>query len=308
MLLKFKQFGALLNRKAKRLRGYTGNAVFIFLEYIKTASWSDESYSILFSVKLRWDEKIKVGFRNSNYHLHFEKFTPATIAAHDLVIPLTMEDLRYLDEYRSVMKDQIMPVPCLEAIELCDDKLLFYQSLVKSGFSKNLPVVGKDLAFPYILKKRTGENGDNCFIISDSKTEQEHLNLISDPEYICQEIIKGTKEYATHILFRNGKIIKALNIRYLFSAETVVKGKDKYLYRSPCKPRHLDLLADMLKSIQFEGLCCFNYKESAGIPYVFEVNPRFGGSLCSFFFLFMRGLKRFPSPEAAVTHVLSDRN
>ncbi len=39
------------------------------------------------------------------------------------------------------------------------------------------------------------------------------------------------------------------------------------------------------------GLCCFNYKVIDDNPYLLEINPRFGGSLSSFFFSFIRQLK-----------------
>jgi hypothetical protein len=31
--------------------------------------------------------------------------------------------------------------------------------------------------------------------------------------------------------------------------------------------------------LNFQGLCCFNYKLVDGQPVIFELNPRFGGSL-----------------------------
>ena len=40
------------------------------------------------------------------------------------------------------------------------------------------------------------------------------------------------------------------------------------------------LFSDMLTKLHYTGTCCFNFKMEAGEPLIFEINPRFGGSLC----------------------------
>jgi len=111
--------------------------------------------------------------------------------------------------------------------------------------------------------------------------------LIDSPDYFCQRIIEGQTEYATHIIFRNNEIASYINVEYFFSDNVSIKGQDRIICKTICDCPHLELFSAMLASIGFEGLCCFNYKEVDGKPFVFEINPRFGGSLSSFFFSFM---------------------
>jgi predicted ATP-grasp superfamily ATP-dependent carboligase len=40
-----------------------------------------------------------------------------------------------------------------------------------------------------------------------------------------------------------------------------------------------DLFAQILTRLDYEGTACFNYKIANGQPMIFEINPRFGGSL-----------------------------
>ncbi|MNC96669.1 hypothetical protein D3C83_141030 [compost metagenome] len=53
----------------------------------------------------------------------------------------------------------------------------------------------------------------------------------------------------------------------------------------------LDSFCEILTLLKFEGLCCFNYKIKDSRPLIFEINPRFGGSLCSYFYPFIRHLE-----------------
>ena len=113
---------------------------------------------------------------------------------------------------------------------------------------------------------------------------------LSDPAFYRQEIIRGRNEFATHILFTENRIVKSLDVRYEFESDIPIKGQDRPLYTAVGKCDYLDLFATILRSIGFEGLCCVNYKVVDGRPYIFEINPRFGGTLCPYFFSFIRHL------------------
>jgi hypothetical protein len=47
---------------------------------------------------------------------------------------------------------------------------------------------------------------------------------------------------------------------------------------APKSPRPI-LFAEILKKLDYKGTCCFNFKIEDGAPRIFEINPRFGGSL-----------------------------
>ncbi len=169
---------------------------------------------------------------------------------------------------------------------------MFNLALIKAGFDQYIPKVtqGLGLTTPYILKKRIGWWGTGCYIVRNYDDEKAQLDRINDPEYFCQELVHGSAEFATHILFIGGRIVKSLNIKYEFSIDTPIKGQDpdqlKVVHRCP----YLDLFARVLRTVQFEGLCCVNYKVTNGQPFLLEINPRFGGSLAPYFFSFIRHL------------------
>jgi len=222
--------------------------------------------------------------------LLFDAFTDENIEKSDLAVPLTMKDLKYLSSHRKLAARNLIPIPDLAAIEICDDKYLFYQTLKEKGFGDYLPRIGTHPPYPYILKKRVAEDGDNCYLVFDAADEKAHQAELSDPEYFSQEIIAGHNEYATHILLKDGKIQSCINIKYTFKEDLPIKGQNTYISREISGCPYLDSFAQMLNAAGFEGLCCVNYKVRDNRPYVFEINPRFGGSLSPFFFSFVSKL------------------
>jgi hypothetical protein len=256
------------------------------------AAWSGprKGMRILFSVKPKWQRAISFGFSLSPYKVMFAEFAPAVLDGKDLIVPLTIDDAKTLNGHAKLLADSLIPVAENHVIELCDDKVQLNAALIAAGFGQYVPEMGTDIAFPWILKKRIDEWGANSRIICDAQQAQMYAELISDPHYFCQSVVVATREYATHILIRGGRIVHALNIEYVFAADFYIKGKNRPICKtiSPCP--YLELFTDILNAIGYNGLCCINYKVQDNRPLLLEINPRFGGSLSAFFFSFMRRL------------------
>jgi carbamoylphosphate synthase large subunit len=130
----------------------------------------------------------------------------------------------------------------------------------------------------------------HCHLIADQAQEEALSPFLHSPAYFVQAYIPGEREYATHLVFRNKQVVCSLEIEYVFGTQTPIKLQDEFKYTRIRECPHLDLFASVLESIGFEGLCCLNYKYHGGRPWIFEVNPRMGGSLRLFFFSFLRHL------------------
>jgi predicted ATP-grasp superfamily ATP-dependent carboligase len=255
------------------------------------ALFSRKKLNILFSLNNEREEDIKKSFRLLQHTISFDEFTHEKLENKDLVVPLSLNDIRRINLHPELATRNPIPIPSNESMDICDDKYLFYTTLAKKGFEKDMPRVGKDLKMPYMVKKKIAHMGMDCYVIDSEAKAEKYENEINDPDYFCQEIVQGPKEYATHLLFKNGKVVYALNVIYIFSTPTYVKGRDKFICNKLGRCPHQELFGRMLAAIDFEGLCCFNYKEIHGKPYVFEINPRFGGSLAMFFFSFLKHLE-----------------
>lgn len=265
------------------------NWLYVKSEKLRALLSFGNAKKILFSGKPDWFDAIKTGFRHLPHQVESGSITEDSFRSYDIVVPLslaTLEDARH----RSPLQKNALPLPSEESVRLCDDKYEFNQALVKVGFGRYIPKVaqGAGLATPYILKKRVGTWGKECYIIRNREDEVAHSDRITDPDYFCQELVPGSSEFATHILFIDGRIVKALNIKYQFAIDTPIKGQNVERLRAIHRCPYLDLFARILQAIQFNGLCCVNYKVSDGQPFLLEINPRFGGSLAPYFFSFVR--------------------
>jgi predicted ATP-grasp superfamily ATP-dependent carboligase len=142
-----------------------------------------------------------------------------------------------------------------------------------------------------MVKVNSGYYGDGCHVIQTEEERILHQDKFASPDYFTQEMIPGEREYATHILIRKGKIVKSLGIEYIFDHPLPIKGQDSprdvMLMRDP----HLHVWESLLTDFAYEGLCCVNYKMKDGVPLLLEINPRFGGSLATFFVSFLRHFK-----------------
>ena len=239
-----------------------------------------------------WQRQIRRGFRSTPHELVFGPISEGSRAEFDVVMPIQIQELMRAHQWPEFLKANPIPIPSEECISLCDDKFKFGQTLIKTGFGEYIPMMTQDgeLKPPYILKKRIGYWGKDCWVVRTRQEEWIAGDKRNDPAFYRQRIVPGPVEFATHILFEKGRIVKALNIKYKFGKDIPIKGQDKPLYTVIHRCPYLDLFGKILRSIDFQGICCVNYKVERGNPYILEINPRIGGSLTPFFFSFMRHL------------------
>ena len=281
-----KRYADIIHRK------YSGVNGKLFSWFFKTQlNFSIKNrINILFSSKDDWVPNIRRGFQLTNHNIEFKKFSPEIINNFDLVVPLTIEDLLYLNDFPELLCNNPIPIPSRESILLCDDKFLFNNKLMELGFEKYLPKMDKELSYPYMLKKKIDQWGQNTYIVGDATMEEKLIDFLTDDNYFTQEIIAGKNEFATHILFKNNRIIRSLTMKYVFDKTIPIKGKDKYKYLYICHFSYLDLFSSVLQSIGFDGICCINYKIQNNQPMIIEINPRVGGSLCPFLSSFVQSV------------------
>jgi hypothetical protein len=283
----------IASRKSARIfLAQNRNKFYVKFEKLWALLLPGRSLRVMMSEKPDWMEDIRAGFRRTGHTVEFGPITPESFQKYDVVVPLRLEDLPLVRDYAPASWKNPIPIPSRECEELCNDKFEFNRTLINAGFGKHIPRMGKgeELQPPYILKKRIGYWGSGCHIIRNHEDEVNFRELLNNPAYFCQEIVLGSCEFATHILFTDNEIVKALNIMYAFETEAPIKGKDSDIYKVVHRCPYLGLFARILQTIRFQGLCCVNYKISRGVPMVLEVNPRFGGSLSRYFFSFLRHL------------------
>jgi hypothetical protein len=281
MSIRLKQWHAQLASKA-----------FIATELARAYALPGSGMRILISDRDGWTDVMRRKFRLTRHAVTFGDLTRASLEDYDLVVPLTIEDLKFLDTVRDRIADNPIPIPSMQSVLLCDDKQQFNQVLVRKGFGEYIPRTGSQIGYPYILKKSIDEAGQHSHIVVDKAQEEGLSDKRTDPDYFAQDFVVGPVEYATHVLFKDGRVVFSLNIEYGFDTDTPIKGRNSPSYRLLGHCPHQELFAAVLSAIGFEGLCCFNYKIRDNRPLLLEINPRFGRSLCGYFFAYIRHFAR----------------
>ncbi len=240
--------------------------------------------NILCSDKDDWKVKCsQQHFDRTYYNFVYADFNKILrIKPFDLVLPLFEKDIFILNKYYTRTKNFL--IPSNKLVRFCNDKNAFNNYLIANGFSRFIPaMLHESKGFPYILKKSIDQWGENSYIIDSPEKELELLYLVNDPAYFKQEYIAGEDEYTTHFIFDKDKIAYDFTLHFRFPYTTYIKGSKSPAFKTaqinPTETLHTDVFEHILRTIKFRGVGCFNFKISNGLPKIFELNPRVGGSL-----------------------------
>ena len=88
--------------------------------------------------------------------------------------------------------------------------------LLKNNLSDYLPNISTENTYPYILKNRVGEWGDDIYVIQNSKDESIHKEKICSRNYFKQQFIPGNTEYTAHIIAQNKSIVFFKVLKFFF--------------------------------------------------------------------------------------------
>lgn len=250
--------------------------------------------TILFSRGIEWETQIRDKIKcHATFFYDFDEVDPSVF---DIVIPLSLKSQKYINKHKQYLIPHKAIVPSDYCIDLCNNKFNFYQFLIDNNFNEFTPITNCIQKFPYILKKNIGEFGVGTLIIKNEDDERENTEKINSKNYFTQEYVHGKEEYTAHIICVNNRIIYFRVLMFSFGETCFVKGK----YFEPEKvevinhSKYKKIFEDILLKMDYQGICCFNYKVSDGKIKIFEINPRFGGSLTRILdegiFYYMEGL------------------
>jgi hypothetical protein len=284
-----------------RMDGWDYRRFLLARERLFSRMWPRRRRRILFP-PTAMEAELRRAFELGGDRLTFAEPTAGNLREHDLVVPLTLEDLERLRAFGPLLDRNPLPLPDPACVGLCNDKLRFNRALIAAGFGECVPDISDALPFPYVLKKRIDAWGDNTHVVAGAEDERRLSALLHDPDYFRQAFVPGRREYATHLLVLDGRIAASLAVEYGFEQPLHKKCREQPPhYRRLRRATHLPLFRDMLRAIGYEGLCCVNYKLQDGRVRILEVNPRLGASFAPWCFVMVRALPRATRLRANAT-------
>ncbi len=234
---------------------------------------------IAFGQMPSWEEDIRLHL-DARYIASFVDLSQADLKNFDAVIPLQLVHYAQLEKSRGYLGSKFFH-PSSQVVSLCDDKLKLSQFLISEGFREFVPPLRPSgVPYPYVWKKRQGWWGSHCHIVNGPEDER-GLDL-QDDKWFAQDVMPGEVEFGTHILRVDGNIRYTSTFAHMMPKPMMIKGIKGTAVHSIFTPgcRFLNTFSDVLARLDFEGTACIDYKVVNGKPMLFEINPRFGGSLC----------------------------
>ncbi len=238
-------------------------------------------------------KKILTGINtfSNNWLLSIEKIKKENLIIKDFLhvnFDIEMEQIDYIlplgeKDYNIIISKNINPCKILypnnSAIEILHNKIRFAYFMLEN-FPNNIPQlyylenkqINNNISFPVIIKPRYSTNGNNMHIILNKKK----LSTIKD-KTIVQKYIEDIYEYGIFMLCINGKIINHKVIRGIFTSKYNIK-KTNFIKYEVIKDFPIDIFKKIIDKLNYTGGCNIDFKYLDGIIYIFEINPRFGGT------------------------------
>lgn len=239
---------------------------------------------LLCGEKPEWVQRIRNNLAGTGWVVGSACLNRAALDDYDLHLPLTLVDAALLRARRSAGQRVAALLPSAAVSALCHDKFALNRALIDAGFADVVPAMPDPATASgrLILKQRQGSWGRGSRVI-EGRPDDAALRQVAAGTHFLQRHIQGAKEWSTHLALHDGRIIFSRTARFDVPAVPHVKGHAQRALARQWLPQtpHLDLFARLLAAIGFaEGTCCIDYRIVQGRPRIFEINPRFGNSLC----------------------------
>jgi len=206
---------------------------------------------------------------------------PAIADSTTVVIPLEPDSIRHWPRVHPAL------VPDERAVETLGDKRKFAEYTAARGFGHLVPATypsDGEAVFPCVLKRTTLAAG---FGVAVARSPQELARLRRTRPWrgedcILQAFMPSIVEYVTHCVCRDGRILWSSTLSCTKEqAEQIRSGMEhQTIAPTTIAPRHLEQIAEILAPLGFSGPCSVDYRLTpSGDLVIFEINPRFGGTL-----------------------------
>lgn len=178
-------------------------------------------------------------------------------------------------------------LPSRRALAICRDKLRFDRFVRQAELSEFVPGRYQSLeaaSFPCVVK-RLNKNGGHGVAIAGSAQELVALRNrrpFRHRPILLQELVPGLVDYATHCVCRDGRIVWHCTYEYQIDPNVRVQTGKSIVGRRRLEASAAEIaqMERFVAAIGYDGPASFDYRRrDDGRIMVFEINPRFGGSM-----------------------------
>ena len=205
------------------------------------------------------------------------------------IIPLSEIDYKLIKSHIKYLDDKLKILyPFEETFNLLDNKNMFTEFML-NNFIEYIPEIYylnniklKNIEYPAISKPKFSINASNMIIIYNN---DEFLKLKNHNN--IQKFIEYEYEYGAYMLCIDGVIITQKIIRFKYKKNNIKTTNFPKHYEN-VENLNTDIFKNIIIKLNYSGGLCINFKvdELNNNIYIFEINPRFGGSAFSNNFIY----------------------
>lgn len=206
---------------------------------------------------------------------------PVVAGSRTVIVPLSNDNTRNCPPHFHAL------IPDERALDTFGNKASFVAFMAVSGLAGFCPKVfaGDDeVAFPAVLKRADLDAGEGIEIVRsrDDLARLRQADVWRGKECVLQAFVPGTLEYVTHCVCQDGRILWHCTFACEMEHPEQIRAGllRQTITPAATSPRVLDQIRRIIALIGYSGPCNVDYKLSPeGDVIIFEINPRFGGSL-----------------------------
>jgi len=192
------------------------------------------------------------------------------------IIPTRDGELIYWAEQKQALKDAGISVLVsdIEAVNICLDKLLFYENCKSKDFkviqtSMDISVIAAE---KFVVKEQFGAGAKSVGINLNKEEAQKHAMKLSEPIY--QPFVEGV-EISIDLFVDSNNLVKGVITR---TRDKVVNGESQVT--TTFEDKELEKICeDVAQTLGLYGHAVLQViKDSKGVIHIIECNCRFGGA------------------------------
>lgn len=173
--------------------------------------------------------------------------------------------------------------PDAKTVEILRDKRHFADYITVNGLAGFCPTnyaQPQDIRLPCIVKRARDQ--DRAQVL---RTQVELDALLAaeswNPErFAVQEFLPGNVEYTTHAIMKNGRPLWSASFRFEKDGDARVGVEFKTMEPFEPPPALFEAAERILRPLGYSGPCNIDYTlRPSGQVALFEINPRFGGTM-----------------------------
>lgn len=200
------------------------------------------------------------------------------------VVPLSYDDAIHLSNINLDVSYNIIGSTSQQIASYCN-KLTFITLASKHNLLSLLPtiyvirhnekfILNKPKEYPLIIKPIVGSNGKNMIICHNQKEFNENICLLNS--CIVQKFICNLDEYSAYVLVINGIIKSKIVYKQTYQPYNI-----KTTFFTDCEVVEfdIDIFTKFFTMTNYTGIACIDFKIENNQVFVFEINPRAGGTI-----------------------------